>query len=205
MKETEDISARAEERYPDVDGRNLLFQQELKNRRLAFIEGYKARLAAQYHISEERIEDIIDELDNKLIRWSTEESSEWSAWRIGVRDGLLAAQSQSVGESNADIINKLGPIRNLIHLMEFKEKYPYNAIDSTNEQIKSEIEQCKVSIEYLSNLKLSEERMSTKQEIIELINLHSYIDNDFETVVNANDIIEIFESLPSAPIKKNGI
>lgn len=47
---------------------------------------------------EERIEDIIDELDNKLIRWSTEESAEWGAWRIGVRDGLLAAQSQSVEE-----------------------------------------------------------------------------------------------------------
>jgi len=100
MKESEDISARAEERIMDRYNElaELLMQSESLDASVIMIKQFvsEACLAAQSHISEERIEDIIDELDNKLIRWSTEESSEWGAWRIGVRDGLLADQSQSV-------------------------------------------------------------------------------------------------------------
>jgi len=42
----------------------------------------------------ERIDpdDIVEELDNKLVRYSTEESDLWNAWQIGVKDGYKTAQ-----------------------------------------------------------------------------------------------------------------
>ena len=48
--------------------------------------------------NKETLEEVFDEIDDKLCRYSTEESEYWNHYKIGVLDGLKWQQQRSYSE-----------------------------------------------------------------------------------------------------------
>jgi len=53
--------------------------------------------------NKETLEEVFDEIDDKLCRYSTEESEYWNHYKIGVLDGLKWQQQRSYSEEEVAI------------------------------------------------------------------------------------------------------
>jgi len=53
--------------------------------------------------NKETLEEVFDEIDDKLCRYSTEESEYWNHYKIGVLDGLKYQQEKSYSEEEVAI------------------------------------------------------------------------------------------------------
>lgn len=66
----------------------------------------------------ENINDIVDKLDDELVRYSTEESEYWSHWVIGVKDGYKAAKAKQFTLEDVEKSFKAG------QMFELYDDYP---------------------------------------------------------------------------------
>jgi hypothetical protein len=72
--------------------------------------------------NKETLEEVFDKIDDKLCRYSTEESEYWNHYKIGVLDGLKWQQENS----NVDVLEfEISTLKSLIQDMDstIKSKY----------------------------------------------------------------------------------